>query len=205
MAKRTDQINSVETLEAKLAQMRAAEEIYSKFTQEQVDEICKQAAMAADKARIPLAKMAQAETGMGVVEDKVIKNNYAAEHVHNSFRHIKTCGVIEENKAFGTKRIAEPVGIVGAVTPTTNPTSTCIFKILICLKTRNAILISPHPTAKQCTIEAARIMKEAAEKAGLPENIICWIDEPSIEMTQVMMREVNLILATGGTGMVKVA
>ena len=163
------------------------------------------ARMAADEARIPLAKMAQAETGMGVVEDKVIKNNYASEHVHNYFRHKKTCGVISEDKAFGTKRIAEPVGIVGAVTPTTNPTSTCIFKILICLKTRNAILISPHPTAKRCTIEAARIMREAAEKAGLPENIICWMDESSIEMTQLMMKEVNLILATGGSGMVKAA
>lgn len=205
MAKKIDRIDSVETLEAKLAEMRTAAAVYSKFTQEQVDEICKQAAMAADKARIPLAKMAQAETGMGVVEDKVIKNNYASEHVHNYFRHVRTCGVIEEDKAFGTKRIAEPVGIVGAVTPTTNPTSTCIFKILICLKTRNAILISPHPTAKRCTIEAARIMKEAAEKAGLPENIICWMDESSIEMTQVMMREVNLILATGGAGMVKAA
>ena len=144
MAKKIDRIDSVETLEAKLAEMRTAAAVYSKFTQEQVDEICKQAAMAADKARIPLAKMAQAETGMGVVEDKVIKNNYASEHVHNYFRHVRTCGVIEEDKAFGTKRIAEPVGIVGAVTPTTNPTSTCIFKILICLKTRNAILISPH-------------------------------------------------------------
>ena len=205
MAKKIDRIDSVETLEAKLAEMRKAQAVFATFTQEQVDEICKQAAMAADKARIPLAKMAHAETGMGVVEDKVIKNNYASEHVHNYFRNIKTCGVIEENKAAGTKRIAEPVGVVGAVTPTTNPTSTCIFKILICLKTRNAILISPHPSAKRCTIEAARIMREAAEKAGLPENIICWMDEGSIEMTQVMMKEVNLIMATGGAGMVKAA
>ena len=205
MAKNIDRIDSVETLEAKLAEMRKAQAVFATFTQEQVDEICKQAAMAADKARIPLAKMAHAETGMGVVEDKVIKNNYASEHVHNYFRNVKTCGVIEENKAAGTKRIAEPVGVVGAVTPTTNPTSTCIFKILICLKTRNAILISPHPTAKRCTIEAARIMREAAEKAGLPENIICWMDEGSIEMTQVMMKEVNLIMATGGAGMVKAA
>nr|WP_325303286.1 bifunctional acetaldehyde-CoA/alcohol dehydrogenase [uncultured Dysosmobacter sp.] len=205
MAKKIDRIDSVETLEAKLAEMRKAQAVFATFTQEQVDEICKQAAMAADKARIPLAKMAHAETGMGVVEDKVIKNNYASEHVHNYFRNVKTCGVIEENKAAGTKRIAEPVGVVGAVTPTTNPTSTCIFKILICLKTRNAILISPHPTAKRCTIEAARIMREAAEKAGLPENIICWMDEGSIEMTQVMMKEVNLIMATGGAGMVKAA
>ena len=165
MAKKFDKVTSLESLEAKLAEMREAQAIYSKFTQEQVDEICKQAAMAADKARIPLAKMANAETGMGVVEDKVIKNNYAAEHIYNYFRNMKTCGVISEDKAFGTKRIAEPVGIVGAVTPTTNPTSTAIFKILICLKTRNAILLSPHPTAKKCTIEAARIMREAAEKA----------------------------------------
>ncbi len=205
MSKKIDRIDSVETLEAKLVEMRAAQAKYATFTQEQVDEICLQAAMAADKARIPLAKMAWAETGMGVVEDKVIKNNYAAEHIHNYFRDVKTCGVIEENKEAGTMRIAEPVGIVGAVTPTTNPTSTCIFKILICLKTRNAILISPHPTAKRCTIEAARIMKEAAEKAGLPEDIIVWMDESSIEMTQVMMKEVNLIIATGGSGMVKAA
>ena len=143
MAKNVTRIDSVESLEAKLAEMRKAQAVFSKFTQEQVDEICKQAAMAADKARIPLAKMAQAETDMGVVEDKVIKSNYASEHVHNYFRNMKTCGVIEETKAAGTKRIAEPVGIVGAVTPTTNPTSTAIFKILICLKTRNAILISP--------------------------------------------------------------
>lgn len=205
MAKKFDKVDSVESLEAKLAEMREAQAIYAKFTQEQVDEICKQAAMAADKARIPLAKMAQAETGMGVVEDKVIKNNYASEHIMNYFRNVKTCGVIDENPAAGTMRIAEPVGIVGAVTPTTNPTSTCIYKILICLKTRNAILISPHPTATRCTIEAAKIMKEAAEKAGLPKNIICWMDQGSIEMTQVMMREVNLILATGGSGMVKAA
>ena len=205
MAKKFDKVTSLESLEAKLAEMREAQAIYSKFTQEQVDEICKQAAMAADKARIPLAKMANAETGMGVVEDKVIKNNYAAEHIYNYFRNMKTCGVISEDKAFGTKRIAEPVGIVGAVTPTTNPTSTAIFKILICLKTRNAILLSPHPTAKKCTIEAARIMREAAEKAGLPENIICWMDESSIEMTQMMMHEVDLIMATGGAGMVKAA
>ncbi len=205
MKKATYRVDSVETLEKKLAEMRKAQAVFATFTQEQVDEICIQAAMAADKARIPLAKMANAETGMGVVEDKIMKNNYAAEHIWNHMRHVKTCGVIDEDKAFGTKRIAEPVGIVGAVTPTTNPTSTCIFKILICLKTRNAIIISPHPTAKRCTIEAARIMKEAAEKAGLPENIICWMDEGSIEMTQVMMKEVNLILATGGSGMVKAA
>ena len=205
MAANIERIDSVETLEAKLVEMRKAQAIYSKFTQEQVDEICLQAAMAADKARIPLAKMACAETGMGVVEDKVIKNNYASEHIHNYFRHVKTCGVIEEDKAFGTKRIAEPMGVVGAVTPTTNPTSTAIYKVLICLKTRNAILVSPHPTAKRCTIEAVRIMKEAAEKAGLPENVICWIDESSIEMTQVMMREVDVIMATGGSGMVKAA
>ncbi len=203
MAKTIDRIDSLETLEAKLAEMRQAEAIYSKFTQEQVDEICKQAAMAANKARIPLAKMAYAETGMGVIEDKVIKNNYSAEHMHNYMRGVKTCGVIEENKSAGTKRIAEPMGIVGAVIPTTNPTSTAIFKILICLKTRNAIMISPHPNAKACTIETARIMREAAEKAGLPENIICWMDEGSVEMTQMMMKEVDLIIATGGTGMVK--
>ena len=198
-------VNSVETLAAKLVEMREAQAKFATFTQAQVDEICKQAAMAADKARIPLAKMAHYETGMGVIEDKVIKNNYASEHIYNYFRDAKTCGVIAENKAAGTKRIAEPVGIVGAVTPTTNPTSTVIYKILLCLKTRNAILISPHPTAKKCSIEAARIMREAAEKAGLPENIIVWMDDASIEMTQMMMKEVNLIMATGGAGMVKAA
>ena len=198
-------VENLETFERMLARVREAQKIYASYTQEQVDKIFRAAAMAANLQRIPLAKMAVEETGMGVVEDKVIKNHYAAEYIYNAYKDTKTCGVIEEDKAFGTKRIAEPVGIVGAVTPTTNPTSTCIFKILICLKTRNAILISPHPTAKRCTIEAARIMKEAAEKAGLPENIICWMDESSIEMTQVMMREVNLILATGGAGMVKAA
>ena len=205
MAKKVELVNSVETLQAKLAEMRQAQAVYATFTQEQVDEICKQAAMAADKARIPLAKMAHYETGMGVIEDKVIKNNFASEHVFNYFRNMKTCGVISENKEAGTMRIAEPMGIVGAVTPTTNPTSTAIYKILICLKTRNAILLSPHPTAKRCTIEAARIMNEAAMKAGLPENIISWIDESSIEMSQVMMKEVDVIMATGGAGMVKAA
>ena len=205
MAKKVELVNSVETLQAKLAEMRKAQAVFATFTQEQVDEICKQAAMAADKARIPLAKMAHYETGMGVIEDKVIKNNFASEHVFNYFRNKMTCGVIEVNKAAGTMRIAEPMGIVGAVTPTTNPTSTAIYKILICLKTRNAILLSPHPTAKRCTIEAARIMNEAAMKAGLPENIIAWVDEGSIEMTQIMMKEVDVIMATGGSGMVKAA
>ena len=164
-------VDSAESFEALLEQVRQAQRVFAGYTQERVDAIFQAAAAAADRARIPLAKLAVEETGMGVVEDKVIKNNYASEHVHNYFRHKKTCGVISEDKAFGTKRIAEPVGIVGAVTPTTNPTSTCIFKILICLKTRNAILISPHPTAKRCTSEAARIMREAAEKAGLPEKL----------------------------------
>lgn len=201
----TEIVNSIETLDAKLTKMRQAQKVFSTFTQEQVDLICLQAAMAANKARIPLAKMAQAETGMGVVEDKVIKNNYAAEHVHHYFRDLKTCGVIEENPAMGTKRIAEPLGVVGGLIPTTNPTSTAIFKILICLKTRNAILVSPHPSAIHCTIEAARIMKEAAEKAGCPKDIISWLDVSSLDLTHHMMESVDFIIATGGSGMVKAA
>ena len=205
MAKKFDKVNSIESFEAKLAEVRKAQEIYAKFTQEQVDAICFAAANAANQARIPLAKMANAETGMGIVEDKVIKNNYAAEHVHNYFRHAKTCGVIEENKAAGTKRIAEPVGVVGAITPTTNPTSTTIFKILICLKTRNAIIVSPHPGAKNSSVEAAKIMNEAAIKAGMPEGVIAWIDEPSLELSAVFMKAVDLVIATGGEAMVRAA
>lgn len=205
MAKKIDRIDSVESLEAKLEEMRKAEEVYSKFTQEQVDAICLAAATAANQARIPLAKMANAETGIGVIEDKVIKNNYAAEHIHHYFRNKKTCGIIEENKVFGTKRVAEPLGVIGAIIPTTNPTSTAIYKILISLKTRNAIMVSPHPGAKECTIEAARIMKEAAEKAGLPENVIAWVDEPSLDISSVLMKKVDLILATGGPAMVNAA
>jgi len=200
-----DKITSLETMEAKLVEIRAAEAEFSTFSQEQVDKICEAAAMAGDKMRIPLAKMAHDETGAGIVVDKITKNTYACEHIWNHMRNVKTCDVIEENLKAGTKRIAKPIGVIGGIVPTTNPTSTCMFKILICLKTRNAIIISPHPKAKNCTIYAAKIMKEAAEAAGLPKNIINWIEEPSIDLSAMLMKEVDLILATGGEGMVRAA
>ncbi len=195
----------MEALEAELASVRAAQKRYATYTQEQVDAIFKAAAIAANQARIPLAKMAVEETGMGVVEDKVIKNNYAAEHIYNAYRHTRTCGVIEEDKAYGMKKIAEPIGVIAAVIPTTNPTSTAIFKCLLALKTRNAILISPHPRAKKSTAAAAKIVLDAAVAAGAPENIISWIDVPSLDMTGLLMKEADIILATGGPGMVKAA
>ena len=198
-------VDSVETLEAALADVRAAQKKYATYTQEQVDAIFLAAASAANKARIPLAKLAVEETGMGVVEDKVIKNNYASEYIYNAYRHTKTCGVIEEDKAFGIQKIAEPIGVVAAVIPTTNPTSTAIFKCLLALKTRNAIIISPHPRAKKSTIAAAALVLEAAVKAGAPEGIINWIDIPSLDMTNLLMKEADIILATGGPGMVKAA
>ena len=198
-------VDSVEKLEAALARVREAQRKFATYTQEQVDKIFKAAAIAANKARIPLAKMAVEETGMGVVEDKVIKNNYAAEYIYNAYKNTKTCGVIEEDTAFGLKKVAEPLGVVAAVIPTTNPTSTAIFKTLICLKTRNGIIISPHPRAKKCTTEAAKIVLEAAVEAGAPEGIIGWIDIPSLEMTNMLMKEADVILATGGPGMVKSA
>ena len=198
-------VDGVEKLEAALARARAAQKIFATYTQEQVDAIFLAAATAANQARIPLAQMAVEETGMGIVEDKVIKNHYASEYIYNQYRDVKTCGVIEEDTAFGTKKIAEPIGVVGAVIPTTNPTSTAIFKALICLKTRNAIIISPHPRAKKSTIEAAKVVLEAAVAAGAPENIIAWIDVPSLEMTNLVMQEADIILATGGPGMVKAA
>ncbi len=198
-------IDSVEALEAAISRVRAAQRQFATYTQEQVDAIFKAAAIAANQARIPLAKQAVAETGMGVVEDKVIKNNYAAEYIYNAYRDTRTCGVIEEDKAYGIKKIAEPIGVIAAVIPTTNPTSTAIFKTLIALKTRNAIIISPHPRAKQCTIAAARLVLEAAVKAGAPEGIIDWIDVPSLDMTNLLMKEADIILATGGPGMVKAA
>ncbi|EDM99165.1 aldehyde dehydrogenase (NAD) family protein [Pseudoflavonifractor capillosus ATCC 29799] len=198
-------IDNVEALEAKMSAMREAQKVFATYTQEQVDAIFLAAATAANQARIPLAKMAVAETGMGVVEDKIIKNHYAAEYIYNAYKHTKTCGVIEEDKAYGVKKIAEPIGLIAAVIPTTNPTSTAIFKTLIALKTRNAIIISPHPRAKGCTIEAAKVVLEAAVKAGAPENIIGWIDVPSLDLTNQVMRESDLILATGGPGMVTAA
>ena len=201
----TIMVTSVETLAARMKQMREAQRVFASMTQEQVDRIFFAAAMAANKARIPLAKMAVKETGMGVVEDKVIKNHYASEYIYNAYRDTKTCGVIEEDAAFGIRKIAEPIGLVAAVIPTTNPTSTAIFKALLCLKTRNAILISPHPRAKNCTIEAARVVLDAAVAAGAPEGIIGWIDQPSLELTGELMREADIILATGGPGMVRAA
>ena len=198
-------VDSVETLEAKMKAMREAQKEFAKFSQEQVDKIFYEAAMAANKMRIPLAKMAVEETQRGVLEDKIIKNHYAAEYIYNAYKDTKTCGVIEEDTAYGIKKVAEPIGLVAAVIPTTNPTSTAIFKTLICLKTRNAIIISPHPSAKACTIEAAKVVLEAAVKAGAPEGIIGWIDVPSLELTNQVMRDSDIILATGGPGMEKAA
>ncbi|MBS4936733.1 MAG: bifunctional acetaldehyde-CoA/alcohol dehydrogenase [Lachnospiraceae bacterium] len=200
-----DIIDSVEKLQESLKKMRAAQKEFATFSQEKVDAIFYAAAMAADKARIPLAKLAVEETGMGVMEDKVIKNHFASEYIYNAYKDTKTVGVVEEDKAAGLKKIAEPIGIVAAVIPTTNPTSTAIFKTLVCLKTRNAIIISPHPRAKACTIAAAKVVLDAAVKAGAPEGIISWIDVPSIELTNEVMRDADIILATGGPGMVHAA
>ena len=206
MEKKTrDIIDSVESLEKALKKLRAAQEEFSTYSQEQVDKIFFAAATAANQQRLPLAKMAVEETGMGIVEDKVIKNNYAAEYIYNKYKNSKTCGVIDEDKEYGFARVAEPLGILAAVIPTTNPTSTAIFKTLIALKTRNGIIISPHPRAKKCTAEAARVVLEAAVKAGAPEGIIDWIDVPSLEMTNLVMKECDCILATGGPAMVKSA
>ena len=198
-------VNDEKSLEKMLTRVRTAQEKFASYTQEQVDNIFFAAAAAADKARITLAKMAVEETGMGVFEDKVIKNHYAAEYIYNKYKDAKTCGVIERDEAFGYTRIAEPIGVLAAVIPTTNPTSTAIFKALICLKTRNGLIISPHPRAKKCTIEAAKVVLEAAVKAGAPDEIIGWIDEPSVALSGAVMREADTILATGGPGMVKAA
>ena len=198
-------VDSVETLNSALARTRNAQSVFATYTQEQVDKIFLAAASAADKARISLAKLAVAETGMGIVEDKVIKNHYAAEYIYNAYKDTKTCGVIEEDEACGIQKIAEPIGVIAAVIPTTNPTSTAIFKCLLALKTRNAIIISPHPKAKNSTIAAAKLVLEAAVEAGAPDGIIDWIDVPSLELTNTVMKEADIILATGGPGMVKAA
>ena len=198
-------VDSVERLGAEIAAVRKAQEQYATFTQEQVDRIFFAAAMAANKMRLPLAKMAVEETGMGVVEDKVIKNHFASEYIYNAYRDTKTCGIIEEDRTAGITRFAEPIGVIAAVIPTTNPTSTAIFKCLACLKTRNGIIISPHPRAKKSTVEAARIVLEAAVAAGAPEGIISWIDVPSLDMTNMVMKECDCTLATGGPGMVTAA
>jgi acetaldehyde dehydrogenase/alcohol dehydrogenase len=202
---RYNTVDNVDRLKEALERVKEAQKIFSTYTQEQVDRIFLAAASAANKARITLAKMAVEETGMGVAEDKVIKNHYASEYIYNAYRDVKTCGVVEEDKAYGIKKIAEPVGVIAAIIPTTNPTSTAIFKTLLALKTRNGIIISPHPRAKNCTIEASRIVLEAAVEAGAPEGIIGWIDVPSLEMTNFLMKEADLILATGGPGLVKSA
>ena len=198
-------VDSVESLNLALANTRKAQETFATYSQEQVDKIFLAAASAADKARISLAKLAVAETGMGIVEDKVIKNHYAAEYIYNAYKDTKTCGVIEEDEAYGIQKIAEPIGVIAAVIPTTNPTSTAIFKCLLALKTRNAIIISPHPKAKNSTIAAAKLILEAAVEAGAPDGIIDWIDVPSLELTNTVMKEADIILATGGPGMVKAA
>ena len=198
-------VDSVETLEEAIARVRAAQRKFATYTQEQVDKIFLAAATAANAQRIPLARMAVEETGMGVLEDKVIKNHYAAEYIYNKYKETKTCGVVEEDRAFGIRRIAEPIGVIAAVIPTTNPTSTAIFKTLLALKTRNGIIISPHPRAKLSTNAAAKLVLEAAVAAGAPEDIIAWIDVPSLDMTNLVMKEADIILATGGPGMVKAA
>lgn len=198
-------VTNIEELKQQIDLIKEAQKIYSKYTQEQVDEIFRQAAMAANNSRIQLAKMAVEETGMGIVEDKVIKNHFASEYIYNQYKDDKTCGVIERDEAFGIEKVAEPIGVVAAIVPTTNPTATAIFKALIALKTRNGIIFSPHPRAKNSTIAAAKIVLEAAVKAGAPENIIGWIDEPSLDLSQMVMKESDIILATGGPGMVKAA
>ena len=198
-------VDNVDALRHTLAAVRKAQATYATYSQEQVDAIFRAAALAANRARIPLAKLAAEETGMGIVEDKVIKNHYASEYIYNAYKDAKTCGILEEDSAYGTMKIAEPIGVVAAVIPTTNPTSTAIFKILISLKTRNAIVISPHPRAKQSTIAAAKLVADAAVAAGAPEGLVAWIDVPSLELTQTLMQEADIILATGGPGMVKAA
>ena len=198
-------VTNAQELTKRIEQLREAQKQFATYTQEQVDEIFRQAALAANHNRIKLAKMAVEETGMGIVEDKVIKNNFAAEYIYNQYKDMKTCGVLEEDKTSGITKVAEPIGVISAIVPTTNPTSTAIFKCLIALKTRNAIIISPHPRAKNATIEAAKIVLEAAVKAGAPEGIIGWIDQPSVELSQNVMRESDIILATGGPAMVKAA
>ncbi|MGL5765917.1 MAG: bifunctional acetaldehyde-CoA/alcohol dehydrogenase [Sarcina sp.] len=198
-------VTNVDELHVRLAAVRAAQKEYAKFSQEKVDEIFRAAAMAANNARIELAKMAVEESGMGIVEDKVVKNHFASEYIYNKYKDEKTCGVIEKDESFGITKIAEPIGVVAAIVPTTNPTSTAIFKALISLKTRNAVFFSPHPRAKNSTIAAARIVLDAAVKAGAPKDIIGWIDEPSVEMSQILMSEADITLATGGPGMVKAA
>ena len=198
-------VTNAQELTQRIAELRKAQKQFAEFTQEQVDKIFRAAALAANHNRIRLAKLAVEETGMGIVEDKVIKNHFAAEYIYNKYKDMKTCGVLEEDNTYGITKVAEPIGVIAAIVPTTNPTSTAIFKTLIALKTRNAIIISPHPRAKNATIEAAKVVLEAAVKAGAPEGIIGWIDQPSVELSQNVMAESDIILATGGPAMVKAA
>ena len=200
-------VTSLEELEELIRRVKKSQLEYATYSQEQVDEIFRRAAIAANDKRIPLAKLAVEDTGMGIVEDKVIKNHFASEFIYNKYRNEQTCGVLEDDDFYGVKRIAEPIGIIAGIVPVTNPTSTTIFKALLALKTRNAIIFSPHPRAKRCTVEAARIVLESAVEAGAPANIIGWIDEPSIELSQTLMKhkDINMILATGGPGMVRAA
>ena len=198
-------VTNAQELTQRIAELRKAQKQFAEFSQEQVDKIFRAAALAANHNRIKLAKMAVEETGMGIVEDKVIKNHFAAEYIYNKYKDMKTCGVLEEDNTYGVTKVAEPIGVIAAIVPTTNPTSTAIFKTLIALKTRNAIIISPHPRAKNATIEAAKVVLEAAVKAGAPEGIIGWIDQPSVELSQNVMAESDIILATGGSAMVKAA
>ena len=198
-------VNSEETLLQNIKQIKSAQKKYSTYTQEQVDKIFKAVAMVANDHRIELAKMAQEETGMGIMEDKVIKNHFASEYIYNAYKDTKSCGIIEEDPAYGYARVADPIGIIAAIVPTTNPTSTVIFKVLLALKTRNGIIVSPHPRAKKCTIETAKLLLKAAVEAGAPEDIIGWIDEPSMALSSLVMKSCNIILATGGPAMVKAA
>ena len=200
-------VSTTEDLEELITEVSQAQQEFATYSQEEVDEIFRRASVAANDKRIDLAKLAVENTEMGVVEDKVIKNHFSAEYIYNEYRDSKTCGVIEEDSSYGVKKIAEPIGVLAGIVPVTNPTSTTIFKSLISLKTRNAIIFSPHPSATECTIEAARTVLEAAVKAGAPDNIIGWIDEPSIELSQMLMKheQISMILATGGPGMVKAA
>ena len=198
-------VQDEQSLNELIEKVREAQKKYATYSQEQVDKIFRAAAMAADKARIPLAKEAVEETGMGIIEDKVIKNHFASEYIFNKYREAKTCDVIEHNEDMGYEKLAEPIGVVAAIVPTTNPTSTAIFKALICLKTRNGCIFSPHPRAKQSTIDAAKTILDAAVAAGAPEDIIGWIDVPSVQLSGALMHEADTILATGGPGMVKAA
>lgn len=205
MSEEYELVDNIERLHKTIEKVKKAQEIFSEFSQEQVDKIFEAAAIAANQERIPLAKLAVEETGMGVVEDKVIKNHYASEYIYNKYKNEKTCGVIEEDRINGYRKIVEPIGVIAAVIPTTNPTSTAIFKTLISLKTRNGIIISPHPRAKKSTITAAKVVLGAAIKAGAPKDIIAWIDMPSLELSNYLMQNADIILATGGPGMVKSA